>query len=445
MSKDDDFCAGEGQLFARFFDSGEEDFEAELANFMDSRRAEQQRICNKVAKILQKVATGGDAAWLALTARYDGFHVRCAENLRVNKKQLQQWSREVSASLHENLKQAAERIQQYAEHQKLSDWSYTDEWGNILGQKITCVPSVGIYVPGGKAAYPSTVLMNGIPAKVAGVPRVVMMTPSKNREILPLVASAALLAEIDEVYFSGGAQAIAALAFGTETMPKVAKIVGPGNLYVAEAKRQVYGHVGTDMPCGPSELLVVADASCNPTYVAADLLAQAEHDEEAQTILLSTHRSIFTDVAKELAQQLVISPRHEIISASLANHGLWILCPDIAACARIANCLAPEHLQLSFADAASMQHRFINAGALFIGHRSFEVLGDYCAGPNHVLPTAKGALFHSPLGTYDFQKRTSIIQCSEEGAKNLAKIAKPLAQAEGLHAHAHAALLRIDS
>ena len=341
------------------------------------------------------------------------------------------------------LQAAAERIRQYAERQKLDSWSYTEPDGTTLGQQVSALDSVGLYVPGGKAAYPSSVLMNAIPAKVAGVTRLIMVVPSPDGELDPMVLAAAAIAGVDEIFTIGGAQAIAALAYGTETIPAVDKIVGPGNIYVATAKRMVYGKVGIDNIAGPSEILVYSDGQADPDWIAMDLFSQAEHDELAQAILISSD-SQFIDQVEVSMQHLVEQlPRREIIQASMKNRGLLIETPGENLALQVINYIAPEHLELSVSDPESVASQVRHAGAIFMGRYSSEALGDYCAGPNHVLPTSRTARFSSPLGVYDFQKRSSLINVSEKGATSLGRIATVLAEAEGLDAHARSAAYRI--
>jgi len=341
------------------------------------------------------------------------------------------------------LERAAQRIRVYHEHQKASSWSFVEEDGTRLGQEVTPIERVGLYVPGGRAAYPSSVLMNAIPAKVAGVGELIMAVPTPGGERNPLVLAAARIAGVDRVLTIGGAQAIAALAYGTQTIPQVDKIVGPGNAYVAAAKRRVFGIVGIDMIAGPSEILVIADDTANPEWVAMDLFSQAEHDEVAQAILLSPSSAMIDKVAAAIARLLPDMPRRAVIAASLANRGALIKVADLAEACAIANSIAPEHMELAVADPDALVPLIRNAGAIFLGHYASESIGDYCAGPNHVLPTARSARFSSPLGVYDFQKRSSLIEVSAAGAAALGPIAVELARGEGLYAHAAAAEMRL--
>jgi histidinol dehydrogenase len=338
---------------------------------------------------------------------------------------------------------AADRIRRYHERQRAESWAYTEADGTVLGQKVTPLDRVGLYVPGGKAAYPSSVLMNAIPARVAGVGELVMVVPTPAGERNPLVLAAACLAGVDRVFAIGGAQAVAALAYGTETVPAVDKIVGPGNAYVAAAKRRVFGTVGIDMVAGPSEILVICDGATDPDWIAMDLFSQAEHDEDAQAILVSPDATVLDRVAASADRQLAQMPRRDVIRASLAKRGALIRVRDLAEACDIANRVAPEHLELSVREPEKWIERIRHAGAIFVGPYSSEAIGDYCAGPNHVLPTSRTARFSSPLGVYDFQKRSSIINLSREGARTLGHIASQLARGEGLPAHARSAEYRV--
>ncbi|MGB9577707.1 MAG: histidinol dehydrogenase, partial [Halothiobacillaceae bacterium] len=341
------------------------------------------------------------------------------------------------------LEQAAERIRRYAEHQKLESWSYREADGTLLGQQVTPLDRVGLYVPGGKAAYPSSVLMNAIPAKVAGVPELIVVAPAPRGELNDLVLAACRIAGVDRVFAIGGAQAVAALAYGTDTIPQVDKITGPGNIFVATAKRMVYGTVGIDMIAGPSEIVVVCDGATDPDWIAMDLFSQAEHDEQAQAILISPDAAFLDAVAAAASRLVETMPRGEIIRASMEGRGALIHVRDLDEAARVINFIAPEHLELSVEDAEGYAAKIRHAGAIFMGRYTAEALGDYCAGPNHVLPTSRTARFSSPLGVYDFQKRSSLIGCSAQGASELGKIARVLAEGEGLFAHAASAAYRI--
>jgi histidinol dehydrogenase len=396
-----------------------------------------------VFEILARVRQEGDQAVLDYTRRFDGIERSSLAELELPQERLHQALRNLPQAEREALTFAAERIRAYAERQKLSSWQYLDEFGNLLGQKITPLDRVGLYVPGGKAAYPSSVLMNAVPAKVAGVPELIMTVPTPAGEVNELVLAAAAVAGVDRVFCIGGAQAIAALAFGTQTIPKVDKIVGPGNVYVATAKKLVFGEVGIDMIAGPSEILIIADGSADPDWIAMDLFSQAEHDEDAQAILLCPDPAYLERVEASIAKLLPQLSRHEIIKRALAKRGALIQVQDLEEACALANRIAPEHLELAVSDPQPLLPKLKHAGAIFLGPYTPEALGDYCAGPNHVLPTSGTARFSSPLGAYDFQKRTSLIRCSREGAAFLAKTASLLAEGEGLSAHARSAAYRI--
>ncbi|MFT5132338.1 MAG: histidinol dehydrogenase [Gammaproteobacteria bacterium] len=394
-----------------------------------------------VIDILKDVRNRGDEALIEYTNRFDRRQASI-EDLEVPGEAIQSALNEIPGAIRDELQKAAKRIRSYHEHQRLESWSYHDEDGTLLGQKVTPLDSVGVYVPGGKAAYPSSVLMNTLPAKIAGVEKIIMVVPAPDGEINPLVLAAASIAQVDRVFSIGGAQAIAALAYGTNSVPAVDKIVGPGNRYVAAAKRQVFGTVGIDMIAGPSEVLIVSDGKNNPDWIAMDMFAQAEHDEDARAILISTEAS-FIDAVKESVNRLLPEmERREIIGKSLSNNGILILVKDLAEAADLVNHIAPEHLELAVSEPEKMLGLIKHAGAIFMGKYTAEVLGDYCAGPNHVLPTARTARFSSPLGVYDFQKRSSLIMCSEASAAALASTASILAYGEGLTAHARSAELR---
>ena len=349
----------------------------------------------------------------------------------------------IDPAVREALEKAIERIRDFHAHQLTSSWQFTDDTGSVLGQRILPLDRVGVYVPGGRASYPSSVLMNVIPAKVAGVPDVVMVVPAPEGELNAVVLAAAGLAGVDRVFTIGGAQAVAALTYGTETIPRVDKIVGPGNRYVAEAKRQVFGRVGIDMVAGPSEILIIADGSVDPEWVTMDLFAQAEHDEFAQAVLIANHADYLDAVATCIEEKLPTMARRDIVSASLENRGALIQVPDLEAAVDLSNQLAPEHLELAVDNPEALLEGIRAAGAVFMGPMSSESLGDYCAGPNHVLPTAGSARFASPLGVYDFQRRSSVIQISEEGAQRLGALASTLAEAESLEAHGLSAMMRV--
>jgi histidinol dehydrogenase len=396
-----------------------------------------------VADILADVKKRGDAAVIEYTNKFDRMNLQQASEFELDKTQLRQALDAIDAEQRKALEIAAQRIRAYAEHQKMESWSITEDDGTVLGQSVTPMDRVGLYVPGGKAAYPSSVLMNAIPAKVAGVPELIMVVPTPDGETNDLVLAAAAISGVDRVFTIGGAQAVAALAYGTETIPKVDKITGPGNSFVATAKRMVFGVVGIDMIAGPSEILVVCDGKTDPDWIAMDLFSQAEHDEEAQSILVCTDAEFIQQVKQSIETLLVEMPRKEIIRTSLENRAATILVADMEQAIEVANHIAPEHLELSVEDADKWAKKVRHAGAIFIGRYTAEALGDYCAGPNHVLPTSGTARFSSPLGVYDFQKRSSLIGCSAKGASELGKAASVLARGEGLTAHARSAEYRI--
>jgi histidinol dehydrogenase len=393
--------------------------------------------------ILEQVRNEGDAAVLSLTNRLDRLSATDMSSLALRKDELQAALDRIDAADRSALEQAAERIRAYHEHQLDSSWSYTDEFGNVLGQKITPLDRVGVYVPGGKASYPSSVLMTLIPARVAGVEELIVTVPTPDGERNDMVLAALAIAGVDRVFTIGGAQAVGAMAFGTETVPRVDKIVGPGNAYVAAAKRQVFGQVGIDVIAGPSEVLVLADGSTDPEWVALDLFSQAEHDPVAQSILLSPDAEFVQAVADAMESLLPGMSRREIIAESLRGRGALITTRDMDEAVAIANRIAPEHLELHVANPDAYLDKIRHAGAIFCGAHSAETFGDYVAGPSHVLPTFGTARFASPLGVYDFVKRSSVIRLSAEGAAHLADIAVPLATREGLEAHARAAAARV--
>ena len=396
-----------------------------------------------VRDIINDVRARGDAALLEYTGRFDRCPVTQADALEISLDDCHKAVSLIDADQRAALELAAERVRAYAAHQKLESWSYTEADGTLLGQQVTPMDRVGLYVPGGKAAYPSSVLMNAIPARVAGVAELVMVVPTPDGERNQMVLAAASIAGVDRVFSVGGAQAVAALAWGTDTIPAVDKIVGPGNAYVATAKRMVFGKVGIDMIAGPSEILVICDGNTDPDWIAVDLFSQAEHDEDAQSILVSPDGDFLDRVEASIQRLLPEMPRADIIRASLQGQGALIRVRDMDEAVVLANDIAPEHLELSVEDPQMMAARIRHAGAIFMGRYTAEVLGDYCAGPNHVLPTSRTARFSSPLGVYDFQKRSSLIQCSAQGASTLGKTAAILARGEGLTAHARSAEVRI--
>lgn len=425
------------------FDSQSSSFQSQLKDLLSWESESDQAIFDTVNEIIRSIRQKGDQALLEYTEKFDSLAVNTASELELSKARLQKAYESLSDIERDALNSAAERIRLYAEHQKLESWQYTEADGTVLGQQINPLDRVGLYVPGGKATYPSSVLMNAVPAKVAGVEELIMVVPTPQGVINELVLAAAYISGVDRVFTVGGAQAIAALAHGTETIPAVDKIVGPGNIYVATAKRLVFGTVGIDMIAGPSEILVICDGKTDPDWIAMDLFSQAEHDEDAQAILLSTDADFLDQVQASIDRQIKEMPRQDIIRASLTARGALIKVADMDDAVKIANYIAPEHLELSVDDAATVAKSIRHAGAIFIGRYTAEALGDYCAGPNHVLPTSRTARFSSPLGVYDFQKRSSLIGCSPAGASELGKLASVLARGEGLVAHACSAEYRI--
>ncbi|MBL8391832.1 MAG: histidinol dehydrogenase [Candidatus Accumulibacter sp.] len=428
--------------------SSDSDFGSRLATLLAFEAAQDQSVDECVAAILADVRARGDVAVVEYTRRFDGLNVNSMSELELSQNELQQALAGLPAEQRGALAAAAERVRRYHERQPLQGWQYDDPdqamRGTMLGQKVTPIDRVGLYVPGGKASYPSSVLMNAIPAHVAGVGELIMVVPTPAGEQNPLVLAAAALAGVDRVFTIGGAQAVAALAYGTETVPQVDKIVGPGNAYVAAAKRRVFGVVGIDMVAGPSEILVICDGHTDPDWVAMDLFSQAEHDELAQSILVCPDAAFIDRVAAAIERLLPTMPRQQVIRTALENRGALILVRDLDEACAIANRIAPEHLELSLDDADEWVDRIRHAGAIFIGRHASESLGDYCAGPNHVLPTSGSARFSSPLGVYDFQKRSSLIRISPAGARSLGRIAATLAYGEGLPAHARSAEYRLE-
>ena len=423
--------------------SQSEDFWPQLQQLLAWDSVSDEQVLSTVNEILASVRHQGDAAVLDLTARFDGLKVDSMSDLEMPLETLKQAFDSLPEDQKHALEQSAERIRRYAERQKMDSWEYTEEDGTILGQQVTALDKAGLYVPGGKAAYPSSVLMNAIPAKVAGVKELIMVVPTPNGVVNDLVLAAAHLSNVDRVFTIGGAQAVAALAYGTETVPQVDKIVGPGNIYVATAKRMVFGTVGIDMIAGPSEILVICDGKTNPDWIAMDLFSQAEHDEDAQSILVSPDAEFLQQVKQSIDKLLQEMPRKAIIHSSLTTRGALIHVSNMDEAVQVANYIAPEHLELSVENATEVARSIKHAGAIFMGRYTAEALGDYCAGPNHVLPTSRTARFSSPLGVYDFQKRSSLIGCSAQGASTLGKIASVMAHGEGLTAHARSAEYRI--
>ncbi len=419
------------------------DFEARLAALLAFESAQDAQVEATVAAILDDVKRRGDAAVLEYTRRFDRLDAPSVGALELPRTRLDQALAGRAADTRAALAAAADRVRAYHERQLTSSWTYTEPDGTVLGQQVTPLDRVGLYVPGGKAAYPSSVLMNAIPAKVAGVAELIMVVPTPGGMTNELVLAAAAICGVDRVFTIGGAQAVGALAYGTETVPQVDKIVGPGNAYVAAAKRRVFGVVGIDMVAGPSEILVICDGKTDPDWIAMDLFSQAEHDELAQAILLSPDRAFIDRVAASIDRLLADMPRKDVIAASLEGRGALIEVRDLDEAVAIANRIAPEHLELSLDEPEVWAKKIRHAGAIFMGRNTCEALGDYCAGPNHVLPTSRTARFSSPLGVYDFQKRSSLIQVSPAGADTLGRIAATLAYGEGLQAHARSAEYRI--
>jgi len=431
------------EIKVRRFSSADADFDGKLKALLAFETAQDDSIDEVVANILKDVKKRGDAAVLEYTNRFDKTNAKQLADLEIPQNELQAALNGLPVAQREALQVAADRVRSYHEKQLMASWQYTEADGTILGQQVTSLDRVGLYVPGGKAAYPSSVLMNAIPAKVAGVKDLIMVVPTPNGEKNQLVLAAAAISGVDRVFCVGGAQAVGALAYGTESVPQVDKIVGPGNAYVAAAKRRVFGVVGIDMVAGPSEILVICDGKTNPDWVAMDLFSQAEHDELAQAILLSPDAAFLDQVYASIQKLVQAMPRKDIISTSLSDRGALIQVRDLDEAAEICNYIAPEHLELSMDEPLAFSKKIKHAGAIFMGRDTCEALGDYCAGPNHVLPTSRTARFSSPLGVYDFQKRSSLIFVSSEGAQTLGKVAATLAYGEGLQAHAQSAEYRL--
>lgn len=418
-------------------------FDAELNTLLAWDEGSHEHVEQVVRGVLADVRQRGDAAVLEYTAKFDRLDVESLQELVFGAERLQAALDRIDPQERQALETAASRIAEYHQHQQQESWRYTDKLGNQLGQKVTPMDRVGVYAPGGKAAYPSSVLMAAVTAKVAGVPDVALVTPTPDGQVNDMVLAAAAIAGVDSVVTIGGAQAIAALAYGTETLPKVDKIVGPGNVYVAEAKRSVYGTVDIDMIAGPSEILIISDGSADPDWLAMDLFSQAEHDEDAQAILISTDSTHLDAVQASIEKLLPTLSRNDIATQSLGKRGALITVKDLGEAIEVCNRIAPEHLELAVNNPEALLPNIRHAGAIFMGHCTSEALGDYCAGPNHVLPTSGTARFSSPLGVYDFQKRSSIIYCSAQGASTLGKVASTLARGESLEAHARSAEYRI--
>ena len=424
-------------------DSTSDDFWTALEKLLAWEGVSDDKVNSIVREILAAVRERGDAAVLEYTNRFDRMSATSMAELEIAPERLHQALAAIPGEQREALELSAARVRAYHEHQKQDSWSYTEADGTLLGQQVTPLDRAGLYVPGGKAAYPSSVLMNAIPAKVAGVRELIMVVPTPDGEVNELVLAAAAVAGVDRVFAIGGAQAVAALAYGTESVPQVDKIVGPGNIFVATAKGMVFGTVGIDMIAGPSEILVVCDGQTDPDWIAMDLFSQAEHDEDAQSILVCPDGAFLDKVAASIDKLLPTMERSEIITTSITERGALIKVRDMAEAIEVANFIAPEHLELSVEDPLALAPQIRHAGAIFMGRYTAEALGDYCAGPNHVLPTSRTARFSSPLGVYDFQKRSSLIMCSADGASELGKTASKMARGEGLTAHARSAEYRI--
>ncbi|UTW48628.1 histidinol dehydrogenase [Bacterioplanoides sp. SCSIO 12839] len=427
----------------RRLSSAQSDFAEQMDALLAWEAVSDHQVQQIVTDILADVKARGDDAVVEYSNRFDHLHATSIAELELTQEQLQQALDTLPDEQRTALLKAAERVRIYHEKQKQDSWQYTESDGTMLGQKVTPMDRVGIYVPGGKAAYPSSVLMNALPAHVAGVQEIIMVVPTPGGEVNQLVLAAAAVAGVTRVFTVGGAQAVAALAYGTQTVPKVDKIVGPGNIFVATAKRQVFGAVGIDMIAGPSEILVVCDGKTDPDWIAMDLFSQAEHDEDAQSILISPDADFLDQVKASIDKLLPDMQREEIIRASLSGRAALVHVADMDEALEVTNRIAPEHLELSVEDPQALLPQIRHAGAIFMGRHTSESLGDYCAGPNHVLPTSGTARFSSPLGVYDFQKRSSLIMCSPDGASELGKVASVLARGEHLEAHARSAEYRI--
>jgi len=423
--------------------TSQSDFDSALAHLLAWDDSVDHQVNESVRHILYEVRSRGDAAVLEFTEKFDRLKVASVAELEVSKERLQEALEQIPQGQRIALEKAAERIRDYHERQNQQSWQYQDEDGTILGQKVTPLDRAGLYVPGGKAAYPSSVLMNAVPAKVAGVAELIMVVPTPEGVVNDMVLAAAAIAGVDRVFALGGAQAVAALAYGTETVPAVDKIVGPGNIFVASAKREVFGVVGIDMIAGPSEILVICDGKTDPDWIAMDLFSQAEHDEQAQSILVSPDADFLDAVEASINKLLPTMERAELIRTSMTGRGALIKVSDLKEAAEVSNRVAPEHLELSVENPQAMLDDIRHAGAIFMGRHTAEALGDYCAGPNHVLPTSGTARFSSPLGVYDFQKRSSLIGFTPEGADRMGRVASVLARGEGLTAHARSAEYRI--
>ena len=425
--------------------SQQRDFNTKLSSLLSWESVSNKDVANTVEEIINTIRSKGDKALIDYSIKFDGVKAKSMADLMISQEELEKSFNDLSDKQKNAITIAAERVKAYHLKQNQQTWSYTEEDGTMLGQKITPLDRVGLYVPGGKAAYPSSVLMNAIPAKVAGVEELIMVVPTLNGTTNQLVLAAAYISGVDMVITVGGAQAIAALAYGTESVPKVDKIVGPGNIYVATAKRAVFGQVGIDMIAGPSEILIICDGNTDPDWIAMDLFSQAEHDEDAQSILLCPDKAFIDEVEKSIEKLLPSMDRKDIIETALKNRGALIHTEDMDEAIAISNRIAPEHLELSVENPEALLDSIKHAGAIFMGKYTCEALGDYCAGPNHVLPTSGTARFSSPLGVYDFQKKSSLIMASRESANTLGKIAATLADGEGLQAHAKSARYRVNT
>ena len=424
--------------------SQQKDFNIELSSLLSWESVSNKDVANTVEEIINTIRSKGDKALIDYSIKFDSVKAKSMTDLMISQEELEKSFNDLNTEQKNAITISAKRIKEYHLKQNQQTWSYTENDGTFLGQKITPLDRVGLYVPGGKAAYPSSVLMNAIPAKVAGVKELIMVVPTPNGVSNQLVLAAAYISGVDMVFTVGGAQAIAALAYGTESVPKVDKIVGPGNIYVATAKRAVFGQVGIDMIAGPSEILIICDGNTDPDWIAMDLFSQAEHDEVAQSILLCPDKAFIDEVEKSIEKLLPSMDRKDIIESSLKNRGALIHTKDIDEAIDISNSIAPEHLELSVENPETLLDNIKHAGAIFIGKYTCEALGDYCAGPNHVLPTSGTARFSSPLGVYDFQKKSSLIMASRESANTLGKVAATLADSEGLQAHALSARYRVN-
>jgi len=424
--------------------SRQKDFSTKLSTLLYWESFSDKDVANTVEEIINEIRSKGDKALIDYSIKFDGVKAKSMADLMISQVELERSFNDLGNKQKNAITIAAKRVREYHLKQNQQSWSYTEEDGTLLGQKITPLDRVGLYVPGGKASYPSSVLMNAIPAKVAGVKELIMVVPTPNGTTNQLVLAAAYISGIDMVFTIGGAQAIAALAYGTETVPKVDKIVGPGNVYVASAKRAVFGQVGIDMIAGPSEILIICDGKTDSDWIAMDLFSQAEHDEDAQSILLCPDKAFIDKVEKSIEKLLPSMDRKDIIEFALKNRGALIHTKDMDEAIAISNRIAPEHLELSVENPETLLDSIKHAGAIFMGKYTCEALGDYCAGPNHVLPTSGTARFSSPLGVYDFQKKSSLIMASNESANTLGRVAATLADGEGLHAHALSAKYRVN-